>query len=190
MDLNKENLKKIRGLIVFTVILLIALWNYQLILGAVSRCLGIVFPFLLGGAIAFGVNVPMSFFEEKLFQNQVMKKKKLAQKLARPASLVITLIAVLSVISLVIFGVLPKLGDTFLALGKSIQDFMPKVQVWAEEIFWIFYVCNDRCFAFDRVGVWKRCGKCGTSKAVFTTTGKKYVEIIAYRCDIHLDRSE
>lgn len=135
MDLNKENLKKIRGLIVFTVILLIALWNYQLILGAVSRCLGIVFPFLLGGAIAFGVNVPMSFFEEKLFQNQVMKKKKLAQKLARPASLVITLIAVLGVISLVIFGVLPKLGDTFLALGKSIQDFMPKVQVWAEEIF-------------------------------------------------------
>ena len=64
-----------------------------------------------------------------------MKKKKLAQKLARPASLVITLIAVLGVISLVIFGVLPKLGDTFLALGKSIQDFMPKVQVWAEEIF-------------------------------------------------------
>ena len=45
--------------------------------------------------------------------------------------------------------------------------------VWAEEIFWILYICNDRCFAFDGVSVWKRCGKCGTSKAVFTTTGKK-----------------
>ena len=37
MNLNKENLKKIRGLIVFTVILLIALWNYSLILDVLGQ---------------------------------------------------------------------------------------------------------------------------------------------------------
>ena len=63
MNLNKENLKKIRGLIVFTVILLIALWNYSLILDVLGQGVGIVYPFLLGGAIAFVINVPMSFFE-------------------------------------------------------------------------------------------------------------------------------
>ena len=31
MDLNKENMKKMRELIVFTIILLIALWNYKLL---------------------------------------------------------------------------------------------------------------------------------------------------------------
>ena len=66
MNLNKENLKKIRGLIVFTVILLIALWNYSLILDVLGQGVGIVYPFLLGGAIAFVINVPMSFFEEKM----------------------------------------------------------------------------------------------------------------------------
>ena len=39
MNLNKENLKKIRGLIVFTVILLIALWNYSLILDVLGQYL-------------------------------------------------------------------------------------------------------------------------------------------------------
>ena len=119
MNLNKENLKKIRGLIVFTVILLIALWNYSLILDVLGQGVGIVYPFLLGGAIAFVINVPMSFFEEKLFQNQMMKNKKVAQRLARPISLIITLIVVVSVIGLVVFGVLPKLGDTFISIGKN-----------------------------------------------------------------------
>lgn len=135
MNLNKENLKKIRGLIAFTVILLIALWNYSLILDVLGQGVGIVYPFLLGGAIAFVINVPMSFFEEKLFQNQMMKNKKVAQRLARPVSLIITLIVVVSVIGLVVFGVLPKLGDTFISIGKGIQSFMPKAQSWAEEIF-------------------------------------------------------
>ena len=135
MNLNKENLKKIRGLIVFTVILLIALWNYSLILDVLGQGVGIVYPFLLGGAIAFVINVPMSFFEKKLFQNQMMKNKKVAQRLARPVSLIITLIVVVSVIGLVVFGVLPKLGDTFISIGKGIQSFMPKAQSWAEEIF-------------------------------------------------------
>lgn len=103
----------------FTVILLIALWNYSLILDVLGQGVGIVYPFLLGGAIAFVINVPMSFFEEKLFQNQMMKNKKVAQRLARPVSLIITLIVVVSVIGLVVFGVLPKLGDTLYQSGKG-----------------------------------------------------------------------
>ena len=61
--------------------------------------------------------------------------KRQAQRLARPVSLIITLIVVVSVIGLVVFGVLPKLGDTFISIGKGIQSFMPKAQSWAEEIF-------------------------------------------------------
>lgn len=135
MDLNKDNLKKIRGLILFTVIILIALWNYTLILALISRCVGIVFPFLLGGAIAFILNVPMNFFQEKLFENNVVKDKKAVRRFARALSLIITLLAVIGAIVLVIFVVVPELGTTFGALGKSIQDFMPKVQIWVEELF-------------------------------------------------------
>ena len=60
----------------------------------------------------------------------MMKNKKVAQRLARPVSLIITLIVVVSVIGLVVFGVLPKLGDTFISIGKGIQSFMSKAQSW------------------------------------------------------------
>ena len=37
-------------------------------------------PFLIGGGIAFVLNVPMSFFEETLFGNKRVKEKKLDEK--------------------------------------------------------------------------------------------------------------
>ena len=135
VDFSKLSIKKIRELIVFTALIVVALWKFDVVFGVIKAVWGIIFPFALGGAIAFVINVPMSFFEEKLFQNQMMKNKKVAQRLARPVSLIITLIVVVSVIGLVVFGVLPKLGDTFISIGKGIQSFMPKAQSWAEEIF-------------------------------------------------------
>ena len=93
MDLNKENMKKMRELIVFTIILLIALWNYKLLFEWIGFAFGIVTPFLIGGGIAFVLNVPMSFFEETLFGNKRVKEKKLAKRLARPLSLVLTIVA-------------------------------------------------------------------------------------------------
>ena len=44
MDLNKENMKKMRELIVFTIILLIALWNYKLLFEWIGFAFGIVTP--------------------------------------------------------------------------------------------------------------------------------------------------
>lgn len=135
MEFNKENLRKIRGLILFTIIVLIALWKYTVVLEALGFLLGIMFPFLLGAAIAFILNVPMHFIEEKLFYNKKTKDQKWAKRLSRPVSLVLTIIFVLGIISLVIFVVVPKLGSTFMSLGKSIQAFVPKVQIWVEELF-------------------------------------------------------
>ncbi len=135
MDLNKENLRKIRGLILFTIIILIVLWKYTAVLEFVGFLLGITYPFLLGGAIAFILNVPMHFLEGKLFYNKQLSGKKWAGKLARPLSLILTILFVLGVISVVIFVVVPKLGSTFMSLGKNIQSFVPKAQGWAEELF-------------------------------------------------------
>lgn len=135
MNLNKENLQKIRGLILFTIVVLVALWKYSLVLGALGFVLKILFPFLLGGAIAFILNVPMHFLEHKLFCNKRIEGRKWSKRLARPLSLTLTILIVLGVIMLVIFVVVPKLGSTIMSLGKNIQIFLPKVQSWVEELF-------------------------------------------------------
>lgn len=135
MELNKENMRRIRELIVFTLVIMIGLWKYTVVLDILKFILNIIFPFLLGGAIAFGLNVPMRFLEEKIFRNEKAKKNKMLQKLARPLSLVLTIVIVIGVIALVLFVVIPELGSTILLLGTSIQDFVPKVQKWCEELF-------------------------------------------------------
>ena len=69
MDLNKENIRKIKELIVFTALILIGLWKYTLVLDILKFILGILMPFLIGGAIAFVLNVPMSFLERHILKN-------------------------------------------------------------------------------------------------------------------------
>lgn len=135
MNLDKENLKKIRGLILFTIFALVVLWNYKLVFEGIEFIWGVIFPFVLGGVIAFVVKIPMNFFEEKIFGKAKKAKKKWAEKLARPLSLVITLIVIIGVVATVVLVVVPELGRTILGLGKTIQEFIPKVQIWAVRLF-------------------------------------------------------
>ena len=138
MDLNKENLKKIRGLILFTIFVLVALWNFELVFDGIRFLWGVIFPFVLGGVIAFIVNIPMTFLEGKIFGKLRVakgKKGKWADKLARPLSLILTWIVILGIIAVVVLVVVPELGRTVLGLGKTIQDFVPQVQKWAIELF-------------------------------------------------------
>ena len=75
MDLSKMSIKKIRELIVFTALLVVALWKFDVVLGVLKTIWDIIFPFVLGGAIAFLTNVPMSFLEKKIF-GRVKKENK------------------------------------------------------------------------------------------------------------------
>lgn len=135
MNLDKESIKKLRQLIVFTIVILIAFWNYAIIFEWIGLAFGIIFPFLLGGAIAFVLNVPMSFLEEKIFRNKYLKDKKVANKLARPVCLVLTIAIVIGVVVLVMFVVIPELTRTVISLGMTIRDFVPEAQRFLDELF-------------------------------------------------------
>ena len=134
MDLSKMSIKKIRELSVFTALLVVALWKFDVVLGVLKTIWDIIFPFVLGGAIAFLTNVPMSFLEKKIFEN-VKKKNKIVRKLKRPISLILTIVLVVGVIALVMFGVIPQLTRTMGTLVTSINDFIPQMQSWIGEFF-------------------------------------------------------
>lgn len=135
MNLDKENVKKIRGLIFFTALIFVALWNYKMIFQAVKFVGRVLLPFAIGGAIAFILNVPMRFIENRLFEQTKFGKTKWGQKFARPLSFIIALLFVIGIIGIVIFVVVPELGNTVMNIGKTVQEFVPQVQVWAEKMF-------------------------------------------------------
>ncbi len=135
MNLNRETMKKLMLLIAFTILLLVGVQRLDAVFGALRFLWGIGFPFALGGAIAFILNVPMTALEHWLFPEEKMGKSKLKRKLARPLSMILAILLVIGVIALVIFVVLPELGTTVVGLGASVEAFLPKAQEWLEDIF-------------------------------------------------------
>ena len=118
----------------FTALLVVALWKFDVVLDVLKTIGQIIFPFILGGAIVFVINVPMSFLEKKIFEN-IKKENKAARKLARPVSLLLTIVLVVGVIALVMIGVIPQLTKTMGTLMINITDFIPQIKIWIRDFF-------------------------------------------------------
>ena len=135
MNISDEAVKKIRGLIIFAAIIIACFWKYDVVISVLAFIFHVIFPFVLGGAIAFVLNVPMNFIQRHLFPEDKIEKRKVIKKLARPLSMLIVVFCVIGIIVLVMFVLIPQLGNTFASLGNSIQAFIPKIQKWAETLF-------------------------------------------------------
>lgn len=129
MELNKETIKKLRGLILFTVAAVVAGVNYRQLLWVAAALIHIAGPFILGGAIAFILNVPMRNIEGHLhFKGR-------AKGLKRPVSLALTICLVAGILFLVVFVVAPQLLETFEILQKNVPAFFAGLGKAAEELF-------------------------------------------------------
>ena len=128
MELNDSNIKKLRWLIVFTVVVVVIGVNYRRVFEVFMMLFGFISPFLLGGVMAFILNVPMRRIEKML----PMKEN---SRLRRPIGLVFTLLFVVGLLLLVIFVVMPQLFETFMSLQNSIPVFLAGVKKGAEDLF-------------------------------------------------------
>ena len=135
MEFSKEIIREIRRLIVFTAILFLCLWKHEVVFALLKGIFHVVFPFVLGGAIAFVLGVPMNYIENRLFPEDKKNRSGIRNKFARPMSLVIILVLLFGIIFAVLFLLLPQLCETVANLGDSAQEFLPKVESWAEDVF-------------------------------------------------------
>ena len=138
MELNKENMRKIRWLIAFAVLLYLGIQNLAVVLKYVKLLWGLLLPFVLGGAMAFVLNVPMSFIERHLFGKAREKNNKAgrtAAKLARPVSLVLSIVFVILLILIVVLVVAPEIGTTLVSVGKKVEEDIPLAQKWITDTF-------------------------------------------------------
>ena len=132
MDLNRENMKKIRSLIIFTAIVCLAVMKIDVVMKGIFFTFGILKPFIYGAVLAFVLNIPMSAIENHLLKG--MKSPKM-QKVKRPASIFLAFLSVIFVIVLVIVTVIPQLIKTMVELGNEIPLFFVEAQAWLEQLF-------------------------------------------------------
>lgn len=127
MELDKETIRKLRGLIVFAVIIVIAGINYRRLFSLAGVILHMALPFLLGGAIAFVLNVPMRNIEKLLPIKESSFK--------RPVALTAAIAAVTAVLLTVMIVVIPQLWKTLYSLRDSVPVFLNGAESWLKKLF-------------------------------------------------------
>ena len=129
MELNKKNMKNLILLIVFAVLFYVGVQRIENLAAGILFVCRVVFPFILGGALAFILNIPLHFLENKLFAKA--KKK----KIVRPLSLVLSILFVLAILQIVLVVVLPEIATTIASISKNIEAFLPKLEQWITDAF-------------------------------------------------------
>lgn len=129
MEISKETKKHMMQLIAFAILLYCGIQNFDVVVSAFRFVVGIIMPFLIGGVIAFILNVPMKKIEKHLFQ-----KNKKMEKFRRPLAYILALVCVIGVLVLAMVVVIPELGNTITMLAEQIPVAVKSTQRWFVEI--------------------------------------------------------
>lgn len=131
MKLDKQTMKSIRHIILFIAVVALCVIKIKEVLGIFGFVLGIVRPFIWGGAIAFVVNILLNGIEKRLLKDW---KGKRAEKLKRPVSLILAFFLIVFIIGFVIMTVVPQLGKTIVDLGNKLPVFLEDSAAELEKI--------------------------------------------------------
>lgn len=125
--ITDSDIKKIKGLIVFTIITAIIGFNWRIVLSVLGSIISMLSPFILGGSIAFLLNIPMKHIEKSLnIKNR---------KTGRALSLIITLILFVAVVLVAILVVVPQLLESVVQLQYKIPQFIKSTEVFLNKCF-------------------------------------------------------
>lgn len=130
MELNRNNIKKIVGIVAFAIVLYVGLQNIGYVFGFIGMIFSLLSPLFTGFLIAFLLNIPMTRIEDALFRKS--KKGGLTRKLRRPVSLILTLLIAAGVLVILLFVVIPELGRTLINLAQGIPSFYNQALEWVE----------------------------------------------------------
>ena len=121
MKLDKQTMRGIRQIILFIALVVLCVINIRELFGAAKFVLGILQPFLWGGAIAFAVNIPLNGIEKRVLKGWQGRR---AEKLKRPVCMLLSLLLIVLVLVFVVLTVVPQLGKTLVDLGNKLPAFV------------------------------------------------------------------
>lgn len=131
MGFDKVKMRQIRGLLVFAAVLILLVIYSGTVWGGITMFFGILSPFIAGGAIAFVLNLPMNWVENKVLGKW---NGKAAKKIKRPISMILAVLLILLVLALIVLIVVPQIGLSFKELGVQIPAFFNATLVELEKL--------------------------------------------------------
>lgn len=114
----------------FAIVLIWALWNYRVSLALLKKLYEIVLPFIIGGCMAFVVNVLMARLE-KTWRH--LFKEGILSRVRRPACLVLSLAIIFGFLTFIVLTVVPELHASIKLLVKMLPPALAKLDVYLQQ---------------------------------------------------------
>lgn len=108
----------------YLIALYFILLNIKSVLSTFGSIIGILKPFILAFCMAFILNLPMTFFENKVFNLLDNQKSGYARKLKRPLSILTTFITVIGLVIALALFVIPELISSISTLLNAVPDYV------------------------------------------------------------------
>ena len=129
MNNNKKNNRSFYQalmLVAFGVLLYWGLNKYKTVEHWLAVFAEIFASFVLGCIIALVLDVPMSFFERKLFGEPALggSRGRIKHKIARPVSILLTFVGVGGLVTLMLALLIPSIKETAVQLYQQVPDFI------------------------------------------------------------------
>ena len=134
MEQDKKDIKKWFKIISFALIGLLIVNNVSVVAGFITKFMDIISPFVVGAALAFILNIPMNFFENKFSKITFKKGKKLNKNLVRIISLLLAIIVIGFIITLIVNLILPEIVNVIKLLIDNSPKYMTEIKKFAVDI--------------------------------------------------------
>jgi predicted PurR-regulated permease PerM len=121
--MEKLKMKQILIIITYTVILYMLLNNFVALTGVLANLFKIILPFIYGFCFAYILNIPYTFFKDKIF-SKLGKGKVSFDNWRNPLALISTYLSVVLFIILIIWFVIPQLVSSISSLVNQIPGFL------------------------------------------------------------------
>lgn len=122
---KKEEIKKWMFLILFGVISYYIINNLIIIWNIIKTIFDVMLPFILGGVLAFILNIPMTKIE-KFLKNKITNKK--YHNIIRIISIIVSLLLFILILSLIAFLIIPETIENIELLISNIPDIVNNVE--------------------------------------------------------------
>ena len=134
MDLNRKNTKRLVLLIAFGVVLYWVLTNPSQAWRFVSGFFSLFFPFLLGGCLAFLVNVVLRPVERGWRRLWGKRYGPRQDKARRPVCLLVSVLLVIGVVFALFFVIVPSLKDSIVNFVNLLPERILQLQNWWNQL--------------------------------------------------------
>lgn len=124
---NKEELKNWIILILIAIVSFWAINNIGLFLGLIAKLINVLLPFIIGIALAYILNIPMTKIETFL-KNKIKDKK--SNIPVRVISIILSLVLLVVILAFVLLMLIPELVENIELLIQNIPTLVSSVEEW------------------------------------------------------------